>query len=183
MSCGSLKITSEYAGKVWHIDGYSIMYCRKMGWAGPPFYTYDVYRDGRYINYGALQDNDSCLLRFEENRERYVYFNLCNGTKRVYADSKELLSAETIDSVLIKGSTATLRLSANEIKKYVKMWNKAEANGFKRLGTGYDYEVLVYANGAARHIWLLNNYVTEDGAWSYSFKWNTFFEKMRQKVR
>ena len=183
ISCGSFKTTSEWAGKTWHIDEYSIMYSKKTGWAGPPFYTYDVYKKGKYVTYGILQDTDSCLLRFEENRKWCIYINLCNGTKKVLTDNKVLLDAEVIDSVLIKGNTATLQLTAKEIKKYVHMWNGAKANGFKRLGTGYDYEVVLYTKGETRKMRVLNNYVTEDGDWSYSFKWNTFFEKLRNRVR
>jgi hypothetical protein len=174
-SCGSFKITTEWAGKTWYIGQYSILYSKKTGWAGPPFYTYDVYKGGHYVSHGVLQDTNPCMLRFEENRERCIYFNLCNGTKILYADDKVLLDAATIDSVIVRGNAGTLRLTPKEIKKYVKMWNKAKANGFKRLGAGYDYQVVLYTKRDTRKMQVLNNYVTEDGNWSYHFEWNIFF--------
>ena len=127
--------------------------------------------------------NDSCLLRFEENRQRYIDFNLCTGTKNVHTDNKILINAADVDSVIIKGNAATLRLTKPETKKYIKMWNKAKLNGLNRLGKGYDYEVIVYTKGGVRRLKVLNSYVTEDGSWSYGFKWNTFFEKMQVRVR
>ena len=138
-SC-STSITLPHAEKPVHINEYSITVTKRLDWAGPAYYRYNVYKNGKYEGYGTL--NDSCMLRFEENRQRFVYFNLCNATREVYLDTKMPVLEAAVDSVLVKGHDGTvLRLTHREMRKYIKMWDKAAPNGLNRLGKAYDYEV------------------------------------------
>ena len=177
-SC-STSITLPHAKKPVHINEYSITITKRLDWAGPAYYRYNVYKNGKYEGYGTL--NDSCMLRFEENRQRFVYFNLCDATREVYLDTKMPVLEAAVDSVLVKGHDGTvLRLTRREMRKYIRMWNKAAPNGLNRLGKAYDYEVIIYTGVSVRRFKVLNDYITEDGRWSYRFKWNTFFEEKRE---
>jgi len=180
-SCSTTPKTLQYPDKALHIDEYSIVPVKRLDWAGPAYYRYNVYKNRRYEGYATL--SDSCLLRFEENRQRFVDFNICDATGRLYTDSKAPVDVKAVDSVLVSGRNGSaLRLTKREILKYTRMWNKAQPNGLYRMGKGYDYELTIYAGGAARQFKVLNDYITEDGSWSYRFKWNTFFEKRREML-
>lgn len=63
-SC-SLGLSEKSPEKGWEIDGYKIIYTRKLGWSGPHYYEYDVYKNGRYISSAAQDREDSCKLRFK----------------------------------------------------------------------------------------------------------------------
>lgn len=181
-SC-SLGLSQKWSVKQWDIQGYKVIYMRKLDWAGPHYYQYDVYKNGRFISFAQQDSNDSCKLGFEENRERYLYFNLCAGTAQAYTDTKAPIDVQAFDSMVIKGNNGTiLKPTKHQMRKYARMWNRAKPNGFRRLGTPYDYEFTVYSKGIARNFRMLNNYVTEDGNWSYQFKWKAFFEQMRKKA-
>ncbi len=189
--------------KNWEIDDYTIIYSRKLGPAGPPYYEYDIYKGDKYLSYAAyIVDNDSCKLLFRERNEYYVTFNLCNKTKTVLSADKIKLDLNDIDSVTIRpynairlrsrssyvgpafdtiitknfDSTVTKRLTNNQVKTFVKRWNTATVNGYERLGKGYHYLVTVYSKNSTRRIKTLNAFVTENELWSYETKENTFFD-------
>src|SRR5262249_49360405 len=88
--------------KDWKIDEYTVIYSRKLGPAGPPYYQYDVYKRDKYLSYAAyLMDNDSCKLLFRERNDYYVMFDLCKGSKSILSADKTSINADDVDSITI----------------------------------------------------------------------------------
>jgi hypothetical protein len=191
--------------KDWRIDQYTIIYSRKLGPAGPPYYQYDIYKGDKYLSYAAyIIDNDSCKLLFRERNDYYVTFNLCNSTKSILTADKTKLETSDIDSITIRpydsvrlrprdtyvapfydtiitknfDSTITKRLIESQVETFVRKWNSAKVNGFDRLGKGYHYLVTVYAKDYMRKFRTLNFFITENGLWSYEMKEDNFFDKI-----
>ena len=131
----SCKLTEVTFVKEWQVDEYNIRLSRYLGPVGPSFCQHKVYKNGHFINVGNLFSEDTCVLHFDENRERYVYLNLCNTTKKVLTDTRVQLNIAAVDSMAIRGNNTipARRLSRREMKKYTKTWNTAQANGYGRL--------------------------------------------------
>lgn len=209
-SC-NISLTNSVTLKEWIIDEYKITYSSKIGPVGPHFYQYDVYKRNKYLSYAAnLIDNDSCLLRFCEENDYYVDFNLCERTKKILRPDKEKLDLKTIDSITIRpydsiqlvpsgkpypapyydtiitknfDLTYTKKLNEKEIKIFVKKWNNSKANGFNRLGKTYHFLLTVYSGRSIRKIKTLNYYLTENENWSYESKGNDFFNEIWNKKK
>ncbi|MDX1651906.1 MAG: hypothetical protein R3277_05405 [Brumimicrobium sp.] len=208
VSCG-VNFSKTDGIKEWSIDEYKILYSRYIGPVGPHYYQYDVYKNGRYLSYTySILDNDSCLLQFEKEADYYIHFNLCKQTKKILEPNKTELVMKNIDSITIRpydsidlvvgankftrpyydtlvrqnfDPSATEKLNPQEIKMFVRKWNKSEAEAYNRLGKSYDYLLTVYTKDTVRRIKTLNHFLTEDGKWSYRTKEDNFFDELWKK--
>lgn len=197
--------------KEWTIDEYKVTYARKIGPVGSHYFQYDVYKNGEYLSYGAFHiNNDSCLLRYREENDYYVDFNLCDLTKKILRPDKDKFDLISIDSVLIRpydslrlvpsgkkhpepyydtiitrnfDTTFTKKLNKQEIKTFVKRWNKSHPHGYNRVGKNYDFLLIIYSEGSVRKIKILNHYLTENENWSFESKEDDFFNELWNKKR
>lgn len=204
-SCG-IKLSEANILKEWTIDKYRITYSRKIGPTGPHYFQYEVYKNDKYLSCAAyLIDSDSCLLRFREENDYYVDFNLCDFTKKLLRPDKQKIDSKAIDSITIRlydsmrlvpsgksypaayydtvviknfDPTLTKKLNEKEIKVFINKWNHSKTNGLDRLGGSYHYLLIVYSGSSKREIKTLNNYLTENESWSYETAEDDFFDKL-----
>jgi len=171
-SCGRRITAQQYANST-HIDEYNIYYSKKTGWAGPPSYQYDIYKNKRFVSFGISSGSDTCQLRLKESNVLFIDFNLCDATKKVHADSKKPIDHFEVDSILIspvENLLKRMKFSERQAKYFIKCWNKASPIGYKRLGKGRDFSITVYTKDALRTFLTLNNFISEDGDWEYKLK-------------
>jgi hypothetical protein len=199
----NIGLTKANIIKEWNIDKYKITYSEKTGPVGGAFYQYDVYKNEKHLSYNTSQiNNDSCLLRFREENDYYVVFNLCSLKRTILKPDKIMLEFKAIDSITIRpynsitltpsgnkypkpyydtiidkdfDSTFTKKLNKKEMKLVINKWNRSNTNGFERLGKTYHYLLTIYSNGTERKIKTLNHYLIENKYWSYKTKENNFF--------
>ena len=62
--------------KYWKIAEYKINERRCIGFAGPPFYRYDIYKKDKLYKEDIIK-SDSCTIKQKVNDSTYLIFNLC----------------------------------------------------------------------------------------------------------
>jgi hypothetical protein len=205
-SCGQVSMTETTSLKEYTIDEYRIVYAKKIGPAGPPFYQYDVYKKGKYLSYTSyFLNGDSCQLLFGEQVDHYLIFNLCNKSKTILKPDKKDLDFDEIDSITIRpydsiritprdtyaapfydtiitknfDPTITKTLTPAQIKDFIQRWNKSSVTGYEPRDTiNFDYLLTVFEKESKRKFKTLNLYIYEDGKWSYKSKDDNYFDKV-----
>lgn len=63
----------------WTIEEYEIQEYRCMGWAGPPYYPLDIFKNGSKVADRVIK-NDSCLIVFVQEPGVYISLNNCDNS-------------------------------------------------------------------------------------------------------
>jgi len=199
-------MTETTSLKEYTIDEYRIVYAKKIGPAGPPFYQYDVYKKGKYLSYTSYSLNDdSCQLLFAERVDYYIIFNLCNKSKSILNPEKRDLDLIEIDSITIRpydsirikprntytapffdtiitknfDPTITKTLTPTQMKNFIQRWNKSSLTGYEPRDTiNFDYLLTVFEKGVTRQFKTLNMYIYEGDKWSYKSKDDNYFDEV-----
>jgi hypothetical protein len=77
----------------WNVDGYRIVLTKRLDWAGPPYYRYDLSRTRVFglitktlaYSYPGTELTDSCTIHFKEDfdyGESLFEFDKCSGNIR-----------------------------------------------------------------------------------------------------
>ncbi len=62
--------------KSWIIEEYKIQELKCIGYAGPPFYQYDIYKNGEILERGL--NKGSCIIKFKIDSFNFLKFNICD---------------------------------------------------------------------------------------------------------
>ena len=74
--------------KNWIINDYKIQEFECIGFAGPPFYRYNIYMNEELL-YEDLSKLNSCILNVEIDISNSLEFNLCNQSVREVKNKTE----------------------------------------------------------------------------------------------
>lgn len=126
--CKSIFFLSETKKlKEWQIDEYKIVYTQKLGYAGPHYYVYEVYKKNKFLFPTSEINKDNCHLIFRERNDYYLIFDLCHASKIVLKSDKVKLKKTAIDSITIRPFTSqNLKpsLDSTKTKKLTKKTDK-----------------------------------------------------------
>ncbi len=140
--------------KEWTFQEYLIKEYHCIGWAGPPWYSMDIYKNGKEIATNIIRQ-DSCTIRFRKNKEQYVNLNICENLISKINAKKTLLDIKNIDSIIMysKKDNLTKKLNETQTRKIVIDWNDSEILGYRDKPfdsiyyPDYSYRLFVYHNG------------------------------------
>lgn len=190
------------------IEKYKLTLTKRLGFAGPPYYRYELYKGLRHIASAYPPTNDTCFVQFSERNDYYINFNLCSKTKTILTPDKVNLDFKDIDSITIRpydsirlkargvyeapfydtivtknfDQTKTRRLTAEQVKIFVSKWNNSKATGYEpRDKIYFHYLISVYTKKTKRQFKTLNYYIYESGKWSYETSKDNFFDDLWNK--
>jgi hypothetical protein len=62
--------------KAWNLKTYEIVEYQCIGFAGPPWYPFDLYENGQLLASRTIR-TDSCRVKFELTADSILVFNFC----------------------------------------------------------------------------------------------------------
>ena len=178
----------------WSVGEYEIQEYKCIGWAGPYYSHLYLYKNNEELSENGKK-LDSCTMRFKIRDSLYLKLDICNNRITQLKPQKKLLDFNEIDSIImfsIELNTEKV-LKADDIKKFVQMWNNAPAFGIrdeeKPFYPNASFIIKVYTTDSLREFETGNWLIKNDGNWVYSFlesgeKTNVKkFEKMWNEIK
>ncbi|MET2985943.1 hypothetical protein [Aureibaculum conchae] len=163
------ELTNEWTFKEYQIKEY-----RCIGWAGPPWYPMDIYKDGKEIASDVIRQ-DSCLIRFRKNKQQYVDLNTCENSVNTFKADKTLLNLSAIDSIRIYSNkeNRTKMLNKSETKRIVRDWNTSKVFDFRDkpfdsiFYPDFDYKLYIYQYGQKTEFITGSHLMAGKNNWTY----------------
>ena len=160
--------------KEWTFQEYQIKEYRCIGWAGPPWYPMDIYKNGKEVATNIIQQ-DSCTIRFRKSKEQYVKLNICENSISKINAKKTLLDLKKIDSIKIfsKKDSLTKKLTETQKRKIVIEWNNSEISDYRDKPfdsiyyPDYSYKLFIFKNGVSSEFITGNYLMADKNKWSY----------------
>ena len=173
-----LRIFSEAFGskcektEKYIVQEYQIQEFKCIGWAGPPWYPTDVYKNGKLIAKNVIK-SDSCNVKIKKNDNFYLYLNICNNSIEEVKSNKHLLSSKDIDSIQIYSNklnqTKRLKLSSKIITDWNKsqVWDLSDSDFEDIFYPNYDYKILIFQKNSVKEFLTKNNLIADTSKWIY----------------
>jgi len=177
-----LKILGEAFGadceksESWTIGEYKIQEYKCLGWAGPPYYPLDLFKNNKLIKHGGSR-KDSCTIAFSAQNDLYLIFNLCNNQVTELQPNKVLLDLKTLDSILIYSNSErkVKKLDSDKIQKFVTDWNESKIRGYSQepldsafyFYPAYQYKLTVFSKSQRREFYGYNYLILDNSNWKY----------------
>lgn len=157
------------------VNEYKIVKSKCIGWAGPPYDHYDLYKNRKELSVSFF-NSDFCSIYFSQGEDRLLILDTCDQKFSMqYAYKKELKTEEVDSIIVIRNLDSTQKiLNTNEIADFVNRWNRAKPDGPQRIDIEPyikpKYIVKVYGNQQIRRFRTSHITVQETtNIWEYSF--------------
>ena len=168
--------------KKWTVQEYEIQEYRCLGWAGPPYYPLDIYKNGTEVANNVIK-KDSCVVVFEKEIGLYIYLNRCDNSIQENRAKKNPISLKNIDSIqmLSKKTNRIKKLNQEQTEKIVSDWNKSEVLDYRDEAfdsiyyPDFSYKIYIYQN-QKKSVYITGNYLMADKS-----KWTYIMSEKRNK--
>ena len=157
------------------LNEYKIVKSKCIGWAGPPYEGYDLYKNGKELSVSFF-NADFCGFYFSQGEDRLLILDTCDQQFSIQYAQKTELRTDEIDSIIVtkKVDSTQKKLNKNEITDFVNRWNRSKPHGPQRIDIeSYiqpKYIVKVYGNKQIRKFRTSHFTVQETtNIWDYSF--------------
>lgn len=157
------------------IKEYKIVKSRCIGWAGPPWDRYELYKNRKKVS-ASFFYTEFGTVYFVQGNDKLLTFDTTQKEFSVQFAQKKEMRIEEIDSIVVikKDSLGRKKLNKEETTDFANRWNTAKPDGAERIDIERYikpvYTIKVYGNAGVRRFMATQMSVQETTSiWVYSF--------------
>jgi hypothetical protein len=138
------------------------------------YFRYEISIDGKTNGTFAFRI-DTCIFRWQANRESFLTLNICDNTVVEVKPDKKLIDIATVDSIRIYSSNLkqSKLLIRNQVKKVIKDWNESKTSDYRDKPVDsvfyptYQYRLTVYTKDGKTEFLCSNFLISNKTKWTY----------------
>lgn len=159
-----------------YIENYKIEKLRCLGYAGPHWYPFNLYKDGKEMEVTSIKF-DSCRVEFVAHGSKDHYtFDKCQQSVEIQKPKKDIISLNQIDSAFMKNLSINdeIKLNKKQIEYFTNKWNTSKVDGYSTDSLLYydppDYSIQIFTQTDTLNF-ITGRFVIKNinDSWTYNF--------------